>query len=162
MLPVVSDDMRQVFLPWYTYMLTHGRFQGLDQIYPYSPPYLYLLVIMTYVRSSIPDVAGVKFISIVFDFVVAVTVYGLVKLRYRSGFQPWLAFSIALFLPTVSLTAQPGGQADAIYTSCLVICVYCAVTHRPFRAMLVFSIALAVKFQAIFVIPVLTDPLYQT
>ena len=47
------------------------------------------------------------------------------------------------------------GQADAIYTCCLLACIYFLVTDRPLLSVSAFGVAFAFKAQAFFIFPLL-------
>jgi Gpi18-like mannosyltransferase len=152
--PRTNPDTDDAFLPWYNYIASHGGIHALrDSFSDYGPPYLYLLTAATYFRAAVPPLAAIKMISIAGDFAAAAAIYRLVRLRYPSGDLPWLAYAAVLFAPTVVLNSAVWGQSDAIYTACLLACVYNACRDRPLATVVWFSLAFAFKLQAVFLGP---------
>src|SRR2546423_1363771 len=65
-----SIDYDWFLSPWYDYIRDHGGFRALkDDFSNYTPPYLYLLTIATYL--PIPKMYAIKWVSVIFDFVLA-------------------------------------------------------------------------------------------
>jgi len=74
-----SGDYGSFLSPWYDFIMDNGKWKALGQNFAnYTPPYLYLLVLATYL--PIPKIAAIKIISIFFDFLLALTVFSIVKL----------------------------------------------------------------------------------
>ena len=64
-----SSDFIHFLSPWYHFILENGRFSALQYNFSnYNPPYLYLLVIVSYLFPTVPTVWAVKLASIIFDF----------------------------------------------------------------------------------------------
>ncbi len=150
----VSGDMRLDLLKWYNYVLDHGRWLALrDEFANYTPPYLYLMVLATYLQGLMSSTTAVKLIALPFDFVAAFFAYRIVRLKFPVGLIPTIAYAAVLFTPTVFINGAVWGQLDVIYTACLLACVYFCLVQKPFPAMLSFALALDVKIQAIFLAP---------
>ena len=142
--------------PWYDIIKEQGGFQAMRlDFYDYTPPYLWLITFATYVLAGVPKVFALKLISILFDFLCAFFVYKLVRLKYAHRAIPLLAFFAVLFAPTVVLNSSMWGQADAIYTTGLVACLYFILTKRQAPAFIAFGLAFAFKLQALFLAPFL-------
>jgi Gpi18-like mannosyltransferase len=151
-----SGDFTYFLNPWYDFILENGRFFALKENFSnYNPPYLYLLVIASYLFPNLPNIWGIKLVSIPFDFFGAFWVYKIVKLNYPKGNKPRLAFIITLFAPTVFINSAYWGQCDMIYTSFLLGCLYFISVNRQILGLSFFAIALSFKLQAIFFIPFL-------
>lgn len=151
-----SGDFRAFTSHWYDFIVQHGGFNALRYDFAnYTPPYLYLLTLATYLFSGVSQVFAIKLVSILFDLICAFFVYRLVRVKYPSGVQPSFAALVFLFAPTVFLNSSLWGQADVIYTSGLVACLYFLAVRRPVPALLAFGLALAFKLQAIFLVPLL-------
>jgi Gpi18-like mannosyltransferase len=155
-LPYISLDMEAGLFKWYGFILKRGFVNAFKEDFAlYTPPYLYLLALATLVNGIISRVTLIKLISILFDVVSAFFIYKIVRVKYPSGHTPWLAAALAWTLPTVILNSSYWGQCDSIYTAFLLACVYYLLTERPVWAMFFFSVALAFKLQAIFLLPFL-------
>lgn len=151
-----SGDFRSFLEPWYDFISLHGGFGALAYKFSnYTPPYLYLMVVVYYLLSPLSKVFAIKLISIVFDFICAFFVYKIVRLKYPAGIRPSFAFLAILFAPTVFLNSAFWGQSDIIYTTGLVACLYFLTTRRETLAFIAFGFALAFKIQAIFITPFL-------
>jgi Gpi18-like mannosyltransferase len=153
MLPHVTIDM-EIIGGWYDYIVDHGGYRALgDSFSNYTPPFTYLLVLATYLRSYVPKMAAIKSISIVFDFVAAFVVYRLVRLKYRSGPLPWLASFAVLLAPTIAVNGALWGQSDVIYGTFLLASVWLFAIRQPLLAMASLGIAFSAKPQAAFLAP---------
>ena len=147
-----SVDYRGALSSWYDFIVSNGGLSALRYDFSnYSPLYLYLLTLATYL--PLPKLYAIKLVSISFDFLLALFVLLIVRLKYENR-AVW-AFSLfaALFAPTVVFNSAVWGQADATYTSMLVASIYFAIRHRPNLSLFFFSVALAFKLQAIFLSP---------
>lgn len=138
--------------PWYDHLKQNG-FQGLGTGFSdYTPPYLYLLWLATYL--PVPKLYAIKSIGLPFDFALALVVLLLVRLKYDRWPVLLAAFAAVLFAPTVFFNSALWGQCDGIYTTFLLASLYCLLKNWAGRALLFFSIAFAFKLQAVFLLPV--------
>jgi len=151
----VSSDMTYFLIPWYDTLAKEG-FSALARPFSnYTPPYLYLLWLVTFTGTFLSKVVAIKILSIVFDIGNAVMVYALLRIRYPQGDVPLLGASLFLALPTIFLNSSFWGQADAIYTFFLLVCIYYLLRDRPLSATIAFAVAFAFKAQASFLAPFL-------
>ncbi len=144
-------DTNNFLGPWYDHLRENG-FKGFQTGFSnYTPPYLYLLWLATYL--PLPKLYAIKSISLFWDFILALVVLLVVRLKYDR--RPiWLAaFAAVLFAPTIFFNSALWGQCDAIHTTFLLTALYCLLRRWPGRALLFFSIALAFKVQAVFLLP---------
>ena len=154
-LPAVSADMKWFVMPWYDFLKTYGT-KGLGISFSnYTPPYLYLLWLTTLTSNYLPEILAIKAISILADIVNAILIFRLVRLKYPTGPKPLWASALFWVLPTIILNSSLWGQADALYTLFLLVCLYFILTDRPLLGVLAFGIAFTFKAQAIFISPVL-------
>jgi len=149
--PYESHDYHSFLRPWYDHLRENG-FQSFKSGFSnYTPPYLYLLWFATYLPA--PKLYAMKSISLLSDFGLAFVVLLVVRLKYDRR-PVWLAaFAAALFAPTIFFNSALWGQCDAIHTTFLLAALYCLLRHWAGRALLFFSIALAFKVQAVFLLP---------
>ena len=84
-----------------------------------------------------------------------VRLYRLIHLKYPGSILAVFGYLAVLFAPTVFLNSSCWGQADAIYATFLVACLYWICTGRHWLALGSFGFALAVKAQAMFFAPFL-------
>jgi Gpi18-like mannosyltransferase len=150
-----SGDFIDQTSHWYQALSEHGFSAFQTAFYNYAPLYLYLLFFVSLAAPGIAPVAAIKLPSILFDFLAAGTAMRIVRLAYPGSPAPRLAFFAVLFAPTVVLNGALWGQADVIYTSLLLVCLYCVLVQKDHLAMLAFGAALAFKLQAVFLAPFL-------
>jgi Gpi18-like mannosyltransferase len=156
----VSGDYLNFLKPWLQQIVDQGGWASLgNRIGDYTPPYLYLLTLLSYfpqANSSEPYLLGIKIISIGFDLVLMVGVYLNAKL-WLAKIHPLFPASIAiiaLFLPTVIINGSMWGQIDASYTGLSLIAIYFLQKQKPLAASIWYGIAFSFKLQAIFFLPV--------
>src|SRR5919206_1853225 len=147
-----SADYDRFLSRWYDFIVTNGGFSAFkDTFSNYSPLYLYFLTLATYL--PLPKLYAIKTVSIAFDFLLAFFVLLIVRLKNENRVVWMSSFFAALFAPTVVFNSALWGQADAAYTSMLVASIYFAIQRRPNLSLFFFSVALALKLQAVFLFP---------
>ncbi|HEX3047559.1 MAG TPA: hypothetical protein VHY08_22600 [Bacillota bacterium] len=152
MFPVGNIDLDYCFVPWYDYIVEHGRFFALkDSFANYNAPYLYLLTLATYL--PVAKYTAIKLIVLLFDFVAALAAYKIIGLKYRSQVIKMVAFLAVFLAPTVLVNSAYWGQCDIIYTSFLLWSVYFAFKRKGMLAMIAFGLAFSFKMQALFLLP---------
>ncbi len=155
-IPAVSADMQWFLIPWFDFLKVHG-IQGLGVSFSnYTPPYLYLLWLATLTSNYLSNVESIKIISIFADVVNTVLVYRIVRLKYPTGSKPLLASALFWVMPTIMLNSSLWGQADALYTLFVLVCLYYLLTDKPLLGISAFGIAFTFKAQAVFIVPFLT------
>ena len=151
---MTNSDMETFVLVWYAKLQRHGPIIGLGKdFYNYTPPYLYLLAFATLTSSFIAPLTSVKIIAMIFDVFSAIMAYNIVRLHRPQGPLPGLAAAVLFAGPTMLLNSAVWGQADSVFASFLLACLYLLLINRPLPAVASFSVALAFKLQAIFVAP---------
>ncbi|TCO50639.1 glycosyltransferase 87 family protein [Actinocrispum wychmicini] len=152
--PFQSGDYRAFSAQWYDFVKANGGFSALRyQFADYNVPYLYLIALLTYL--PVPALAGIKTISVLFDLLLAFYTYKLVALKYPRGWIPFAAAAVVALLPTVVMNGSMWAQCDSIYAAFGLGGLYYAVRSRPWLACVFFGLALAVKLQIVFLLPVL-------
>ncbi len=148
-------DFSHFLSPWMDFIRSHGHFAALKHGFSdYSPAYLYILSLLSYLPAQF-DLPAIKLVSILFDWAGAFAIFKIVRLKFPSSDQPWWAYFLALFLPTVLFDSAYWGQCDAIYTSFLLWSFYFLLQAKPGSGMFFFGLAFAFKFQAVFLAPLL-------
>jgi Gpi18-like mannosyltransferase len=151
----MSYDMGFVLTGWYNYIIEHGGFPAFKNwFYNYNPPYLYLLLLATYIFKPFSPVVAIKLVSIIFDFLAAFFAYKLVDLQYPKSRKSLFAFIFILYAPTVVSNSAYWGQCDMIYTSLILGCLYYLLKRKNTLACFYFGLALSLKLQAMFFAPV--------
>lgn len=150
----VSGDMKGYVLPWSEFIREHGGLRALQHEFSNYPPlYLYMLTLASYL--PLPRLYAIKAVYVVFDYVMAGYVWGIVRQRYPEGFRPWAAPLATLFLPTVVFNSSLWGQCDAMYAAGLVGCVHYLLRRQHVAGLVAFALAFSVKPQAVFLAPLL-------
>jgi len=156
----ISGDYTSFLRPWMQQIVNGGGFASLGtKIGDYTPPYLYLLTILSYfpdTNANEPFLTGIKLISIGFDIVLMIGVYLNATIWFKTYHRllPVLMAIASLFLPTVLINGSLWGQIDASYTAFSLIALYYLQKEKPFLAAIWFGIAFSFKLQAIFFLPV--------
>ena len=144
------------YITWYGTLLERGIPRTLATHFTtYSPPYTYLLALATLTRGFLPALSAIKLLPTLFSAASALLVYRLVRVRYARGSLPHLAAALYFAAPTVILNTSFWGQADAIYTFFLLLCLYFLVRERNLAALTSLGVALAFKAQAAFLLPLI-------
>ena len=146
-------DYQDFLAQWAAYYRDNGGFAALgNRVGNYNLPYLYFLAAFSYV--GIDDLILIKWLSIVFDVVLAWAAMKLVGLFTGSEMKRLAAFFLVLFLPTVVLNGSYWGQCDSIYAAFAVLSLYYALSGRPAAGMCCIAVSFAFKLQAVFIMPI--------
>ena len=154
-IPLTNKDILKGYMPWYDYIVAHGRFAALaDNFADYTPPYLYLLSIGSLANGLLPSFLIIKLIAIAGTIGLAFGFFWLISaLDYPEARRLpalWL-----MLLPTVFLNGPWWGQTDAFYAGPLLFAIGEVLRRRPLTAMMAVGIALSFKMQAVFIAPLL-------
>jgi Gpi18-like mannosyltransferase len=150
-----SLDISGFIIPWYDTLAEKGFSAFAQPFSNYTPPYLYLLWLITATQALLPKAVAIKLLSIVFDIGNALMIYKILKINNPKNDTPYLGALLFLALPTVFLNSSFWGQADGIYTFFLLISIYFLLQECPSIAMIAFGVAFAFKAQAVFLTPFL-------
>lgn len=149
----INTDMTNFLVPWYNYILVHGRISALaDNFSDYTPPYLYLLSIGSLADGWLPPILIIKVISVAAALFLACCAHVLLKQVLRRE-PARIAALLTLLLPAVVIDSVAWGQCDAIYAGLVVLGLAFALQRRDVLAAAMFGAAIAFKLQAIFVAP---------
>jgi len=119
----------------------------------YNMPYLYFLALIS--RLNLNELYLIKLLSVIFDFVLALSVTKLVSLFKKSDGALLISFTLSLFAPTVFLNSAYWGQCDTIYAALCIWALYFALKEKGGVSMVLFSLAFSFKMQSIFIFPVI-------
>lgn len=152
LLKFVNPDY-DVFSAWYDYVNVHGLHSFKDAFSNYNPPYTYFLYLSTLLPVS--KIIAIKGTMALFDIFLAVGVYYLVKAIKPNNYMPIISVIVTLFLPVVLVTGAFWGQFDQFYTGFILLSLAAGLKDNSKWAWIFFGVALSIKFQAIFFLPVL-------
>jgi len=149
-----SGDMRDCLLKWCDSIQEHGLAQALSSgSIDYNVPYVYFLWLVT--KLPCDRVWAIKSLSILCDYACAVAVASLVWRIHRSALRTAAMAFALLVAPTVVFNGALWGQSDMVYTAPLVAGVAAAIGRRHAMAAVLFGVAIAIKLQAVFLLPLL-------
>ena len=151
-----SDDY-QIFLSNWIYNYSrYGIREGLGSYLEsdYTPPYLYLLQIISRVRDY-PWHYLVKAWSVAFEVLLCTAVVKLASLQVRGDGVRLCLYHLTAMLPTVVFNGAYWGQCDAIYVSICLMALYLGMTRRSAGCLFLFGVALSFKLQTVFFLTVL-------
>ena len=151
-----SGDYDLFLKPWFEELKDSGGLPGLAKnIGNYSPPYMTILALLTYL--PIDSLTSIKIVSIIFDFISAIAIMKIVEelLKYKEYKRKisMLLSGIYLFLPTVFLNSAHWAQCDQIYTSFILISILFLLKNDFKKGIIFWAIAFSFKLQAIFIFP---------
>lgn len=115
-------DYQNFLSRWYDTLDEQGFSAFREQFADYNYPYLYLIWLLTVLH--VPSLIGIKALSIIFDVALASLAYRIVALRTDRFWLRALAFGVVSLLPSVIMNSAWWGQADAVYTACVVAGIY--------------------------------------
>lgn len=155
LLDYVSDDY-DIFLSEWIWLMSEEDLLGAMGLYlgDYNPPYLYMLAVMSRFN-DFSYLYMIKFVSIAMDVVLAYFVMKLVSLKSEGPVFQLSFFHLALLLPTVVLNGAYWGQCDTIFTAFALGGLYFGLKKRPCLSIVFFTLSLAFKLQAVFLLPIL-------
>lgn len=150
----VSGDYTQFLSGWFDALKEAGGLPGIGlSLGDYTPPYILLLSLLTYL--PLHSLYSIKLVSILFDFLLAVTAMRTVSSCGRSHTAAIAAYTAVLFAPTVLLNGAFWAQCDSIFTTFLLLSLCSYLKERPFAGTVYFGIAFCLKLQAVFLAPLL-------
>lgn len=148
LIPAKTPDQQLFLLPWLADAETMGGGYLKQAFTNYPPFYEHVLAGLALLPG--PPLLRIKLFSVLFDFALAASATRLVPPPRRLA-----VFLVVLALPTVIINSAMLGQSDAIYATFVILALASTVARRPVLAMLMTSVALAVKLQALMFLPFL-------
>ena len=150
-----SDDWTRCWIPWMEAL--DGEFSKVAT-FPgdYNAPYVTLIWIIN--RLPIQNLYGVKLLSVMFDYILAIGAAKLVSCcvsKEKADISGFVAYGVIVCSPVVILNSSWWAQCDSIYTACLIWSLYFFVKNKDVKGMVLFGCAIAAKLQAIIALPLL-------
>lgn len=146
-----TPDTAVYSLPWYLFVRDHGAGALREAFTNYTPFYSYLLLIASQFDGLAAPLTLIKAISAMFELGCALVAAEMVWHATREPIRAALAFIAVWLAPTVWFNGALWGQADAIWTFFILLCVSRFMRGR--NGILPFAVAVAVKAQAVFLGP---------
>jgi len=156
--PAVTGDMQHFLVPWLETILDRGQVGAFSAPFAnYTPPYLYLLAVVSPLAAVIPKISLIKLLSVAGTMILALAGRNLLRAagsdRANEG-ALWL-----ILLPSVVVNAAGLGQCDALWSAACVMSVASAIARRPVAMLVWFGVGIAFKAQAIFLAPFIAQRL---
>lgn len=146
---VITGDYSTGFNVWMDELLKYEGAAGLGaKIGNYNTPYMAILLIIA--RSGFSRIMLLKWVSCLFDVMLAYFVMKCVELKSRKPSVLVISFCLAFGLPTVFLNSSCWGQCDAIFTAFSVSSVYFGLKGKSPLCILMFSLGFIFKLHPIF------------
>jgi len=149
-----SGDYVCFLTKWYKYLKIHGGLKALAN-YPgdYNAPYMTIMALLTYL--PIKDIYAIKLVSVIFDFILALSSGLLVKEIVKKNKVTYflITFCIVLFIPSVILNSSEWGQCDSIYSSFVILSLLFLMKKKYKTSFLMLGLAFSFKLQFIFILP---------
>jgi Gpi18-like mannosyltransferase len=156
--PAVTGDMSHYLVPWLDTILRRGQLGAFAEPFSnYTPPYLYLLAMVSPLAGLLAKVSLIKALSVGATLLLVLAVRHLLKVS-RCSRNVEMAIWVAL-LPSVAVNAAGFGQCDAIWSAACVMAVASAITRKPLAMLLWFGVGISFKAQAIFLAPFIAQRL---
>lgn len=153
MLDYRSGDYNTFLVRWVDYYRQNGGFAALkDSLGNYNFPYMYFLSLFSYSHWS--DLYLIKFLSILFDVILAFAMMKMAGVFTSSKSKRLWAYLITLLLPTVIINGAKWGQCDSIYVAFALLALWLVLADRPKLAMVCITLSFSFKLQAVFILPV--------
>lgn len=151
--PFASADYNECLHIWVDEVRGGNGFHSIGrQIGNYTAPYHYLMALMTYFP-GLSNLDVIKITSTVADFFMAAAAAVLCFQLTQKTWKAFACYAAILCLPTVFLNSAAWGQCDAMYTFFVLLFLVFLLQQKNGLAMLFYGIALAIKLQAVFVLP---------
>lgn len=146
-------DYENFLKDWFAELQEGGMAALGNKIGDYTPAYLYFMALAAKLPFS--DITSIKLITFVFDYLTAFSFFIFTYRRFGSVAKGTLAWSGALFLPSLLCNGALWGQCDIIFTSFLLLSFLSVNRKHPALSCVFAGVAFSFKLQAVFFIPVL-------
>ncbi|MGN1296084.1 MAG: glycosyltransferase 87 family protein [Bacilli bacterium] len=152
----IRGDFTSFLKPWYKIIYENGISALGYSIGDYTPAYYYFLYFISLFKfdpESMQVLYGIKYISCIFDFLLAVFVYFIVEEITKSKHKALIAYIGVNFGITIFLNSALWGQCDSIYTAFIAMSLYYLLRGKQRKSLICYGISFSFKLQAIFVLP---------
>lgn len=152
--PYASNEYSLYTEVWFNTIRDSGGIFGIGaSVGTATPPYLYLLALLSYLPIS--PLFSIKIVSCIFDILIAFTVFRILMGVVKSVKVSLCGYAAILLSPTLMLNSAAWGAYDSIFVCLILFCLFAFMKNRPFQGTFFFALAIAIKLQAIFFAPVL-------
>lgn len=149
-----SHDYTTFLSGWFDYLKNNGGLLALATYQGnYNAPYMTIMALLTYLPFN--SLHLIKFISIIFDFGLALSSAALVKylVPKNKNLYYFITYSVMLFIPEIVLNSAVWGQCDAGYTMFIVLALLYLFKEDYLKSFIFLGVSFALKLQFIFILP---------
>lgn len=150
-----SNDYKIFLSKWFDQLKNNGGIKGIPKYSgDYNAPYITLMALLTYI--PINKLYLIKFLSIIFDFSLAISSSCLVRYLAPKNKKIFglLTYMVILFLPEVLFNGALWGQCDSCYATFVILALLFLLKEKHIHSFIFLGIAFAFKLQFIFVLPI--------
>ena len=115
---IESGDWTGSFTNWLNFITENGGFRALamDSFeYEYNCLYMYILCLVSYIKSPFSAMYWLKLASIVFDYFIACIIFLIIHDLTDSKRKAILSYAVAIVFPTIALNSGAWTQCDSMY-----------------------------------------------
>lgn len=155
---IESGDWTGSFTDWTNFIMENGGFRALAMdsfAYEYSCLYMYILCLVSYIKSPFSAMYWLKLASVLFDYFAAFLMFFIIHHLTGDKRKAILGYAVTLLFPTIALNSGAWTQCDSMYASFLLLCLYFVLKDKSFPALLSLGVSFAFKLQATFFLPFL-------
>jgi len=150
--PIKLGDYNTYLGPWVKFIAENGFLESLKyDFYNYSPSYIYILILIA--KTGLNSLYMIKATTVLVEFILAFYVSKILFLKHQNKNLYWISIALLPLLPTIILNGACLGQCDVIYSSFVVAGIYYSLINKQFISVLLLSIGIAFKIQAVFILP---------
>ena len=160
--PTTTGDYTIAYKIWFGILQTRPGLSAFSRPFSdYAPLYLYLLKLLTLLPvDSLYSIKALSFLGNIAIAALAALIARDLSGRWSRG-QIFLVFSLFLCIPTLAVNTSLWGQTDALYAAPVIASFYFILRDRPFLASVLFGVAISIKLQSIFFLPILVGYLLE-
>lgn len=155
---IESGDWTGSFTDWMNFITENGGFRALamDNFnYEYNCIYMYIMCLISYIKSPFTAMYWLKLVSVIFDYAAAFTVFLIIFHITKERRRSILGFAVTVLLPTIAINSGAWTQCDSIYTFFLLLSFYFILKDKSLPSLIFMGISFAFKLQATFFLPFL-------
>lgn len=151
-IPFQSGDYTVFLNPWIKFITDHGFFSSLKYNFNnYSPAYIYILILIA--KTGLNSLYLIKSVSIIFEFILAFYIGKILFLKHNNKKVFLISVAILPIIPTILINSSFWGQCDVIYANFVIAGIFYSLVNRQLLSVIMLSIGIAFKIQAIFILP---------
>ena len=154
----ITPDIEYYFAPWFEDIKANGGLLSLSKSVAdngeYNLPYQIIIAFMTYL--PIKAIHANKILSTLCDYLLAGFSAQIIwNLSDKNKIYSSLTYALILCFPMVFLNSAMWGQIDSVYVLFCIIAFYCTLKKKYTWCWIAFGVAISIKLQAIFLLPLL-------